>query len=189
MKKGYKWLLILLFCWISIEIWYQFYLRSKWVKNSYYNWEDYAFSRNKLRIVQIDNFFSNFKRSYFNYSVNPNDGNLSQLPENIVHIINDLEADLSSEQNNFELNFQRMDSNNYVIYLSSGATFRTSFNGYNFEVVITNAGEEYHDGYSPTDTKNIFIEKDLNKEYRENPFILRYSMNNYDLLILKLFRP
>ena len=180
--------------WLAIETIYQIRIRSEWVKKGYYNWEDYAINRNKQSITKLGSYFKLCNNHYFLFSQNPNDGNLATLPNEIEHIVLDLKNDLiggidiMNTHRNFEINFQRIDTNNYILYIHSGATFKASYNGYNFSLIITNANTSYHSGYDKTSIENVFINKQYNKKYRSTPFILRYNCNSYDLLILKLFR-
>lgn len=193
-KKLFKWFCNLFIIWLAIEAIYQICIRSEWVKNGYYNWEDYAINRNKQRIAKLGGYFKHCNKHYFLFSQHPNDGNLATLPNEIVAIVLDLKNDLiggidiMNTHKNFEINFQRIDTNNYILYIHSGATFRASYNGYNFSLIITNANASYHIGYEKTSFENVFINKQYNKEYRSTPLILRYNCNSYDLLILKLFR-
>jgi hypothetical protein len=193
-KKLFKWFFYLFIIWLATEVIYQIRIRSEWVKNGYYNWEGYAFNRNKQNITELENYFKRYNKNYFLFSQNPNDGSLATLPNEIEAIIVDLKNDLiggmdiMNTHKYFEINFQKIDTNNYILYVHSGATFKASYNGYNFDLIITNANASYHNGYQKTSFENVFINKQYNKEYRSTPFILRYNCNSYDLLILKLFR-
>jgi len=142
----------------------------------------------------LANYFKQCKDKYFLYSQNPNEGSLEEFPKEVQAIIidfkNDLISgiDLMSNHKHFEINFKKIGNGQYIIYVHSGATFKASYNGYNFDAIITNADSSYYQGYETTDVTNVFVNKQYNKEYRSTPFILRYNCNSYDLLILKFFR-
>lgn len=135
-----------------------------------------------------------FSGKYFLYSENPDEGRIDELPNNIQTAIVDLKNDLiggislTSTRKCFEFNYQKIDGMRYIIYIHAGATFKASYNGYNFDAIITDADASYRDGYENTELANVFVNKLYNKKYRGSPFMLHYNCNSYDLLILKLFR-
>jgi hypothetical protein len=185
--------------WISIgliftETIHQVYLRSKWVNGNYYKWEDYAFKRNKQRMIYLENYFKQNQDKSFIFSENPDEGSLEGLSKEaqaaIIDLRNDLikGSDLIGNRKYFEFNFQKISDTQYIIYIHAGATFKANFNGYNFDAIITNADSSYHQGYEATDVANIFVNKEYNRNYRSSPFILRYNCNSFDLLILKCIR-
>lgn len=189
-----KWLLWVFLGWFCSEVIYQFYIHSKWVENVYYKWEDYALIRNRERMKDLDRNLMQFSGKYFIYSENPDLGNIDELPKDIQDNIIDLKNDLIwgisliRTRKHFEFNYQQIDSNTFIIYIHAGANFKSSYNGYNFDVIITNANASYRDGYESTNLANVYVNKLNNKEYRSTPFLLHYNCNSYDLLILKLFR-
>jgi hypothetical protein len=191
-----KWTLVVLLVWLLAEASYQIYLRSVYVKNGAYEWEEYAVKRNEKELSLIENYFFCDTIKQFGYGKNPNEGTLAGLPDSVTSAINKLNNDLTwgvnllKTRKHFSISCYRLAENKFVIEIYAGATFKSSNNGYNFSLTITNSGNPSDDylKYERYRNEDFYTDKETNMEYRSNPFILRYNCNSYDLLILKLFR-
>jgi len=196
-KKSFlKWVSLVLLVWFLAEVSYQIYLRSVYVKNGVYEWEEYATRRNKKELSLIENYFLQDTIKQFVYSKNPNEGALVSLPDSVKSAINKLNnnltwgINLTKTKKSFSIDYNKTNGNEFVIHIYAGANFKASYNGYNFSLTITNSGNPSNSylKYERYQNENFYMEKETNKEYRSKPLILRYNCNSYDLLILKLFR-
>ncbi len=191
-----RWLKFSLIFWLIAEVSYQIFLRSQYMKNGVYEWEEYAINRNKKDLLLIENYFLQDTIKQFIYSKNPNEGALVNLPDSVKSAINNLNNDLTwginltKGKKSFSIDYNKRYDNEIVIHIYAGANFKSSYNGYNFSLTITNSGNpsDNYLKYERYQNENFYIDKEINKEYRSKPFILRYNCNSYDLLILKLFR-
>ncbi len=191
-----RWLKFSLIFWLIAEVSYQIFLRSQYMKNGVYEWEEYAINRNKKDLLLIENYFLQDTIKQFIYSKNPNEGALVNLPDSVKNAIIKLKNDLTWGINltklnkSFSIDYNRINDSELVIHIYAGAIFKASYNGYNFSLTITNNGNpsDNYLKYERYQNENFYIDKEINKEYRSKPFILRYNCNSYDLLILKLFR-
>ena len=196
-KKSFlKWVALVLLVWFLAEVSYQIYLRSVYVKNGVYEWEENAVKRNEKGLSLIENYFLRDTVRQFGYGKNPNEGSLAGLPDSVTSAINKLNNDLTwginllKTRKHFSISCYKSNESTSVIEIYAGATFKASNNGYNFSLIITNSGNPSNDylKYEKYQNEDFYIEKGTDKEYRSTPLILRYNCNSYDLLILKLFR-
>lgn len=192
----FRWLKFSLIFWLIAEVSYQIFLRSQYMKNGVYEWEEYAIKRNKKELSLIENYFLQDTIKQFIYSENPNEGAIVNLPDSVKNAIIKLKNDLTWGINltklnkSFSIDYNRINDSELVIHIYAGAIFKASYNGYNFSLTITNSGNPSNSylKYERYQNENFYMEKETNKEYRSKPLILRYNCNSYDLLILKLFR-
>jgi hypothetical protein len=195
-KLFFKWVSIILLVWFLVETSYQIYLRTVYVKNGVYEWEEYAVKRNERELSLIKNYFLQDTIQQFLYSKNPNEGTLARLPDSVTSAINKLNNDLAwginptKTKKYFSIDYNKINDNKYVIHIDAGANFKASHNGYDFSLTITDGGNLSNDylKYERYQSKDFYMDKESNKEYRSKPFILRYNCNSYDLLIFKPFR-
>ena len=192
----YKWILLFLLVWVAIETSYQFYLRLMYMKNGVYHWEEYTLKRNMNKLILIENYFLHDTIRQFVYGQNPDEGTLISVPDSVKNAIEKLNRDLTwglnltRTRNKFSIDYNKLNNEKFVIHIEAGANFKASYNGYNLSLIITNdniISNEYVK-FEKFKDENIYVEKNINQEYRSEPFILHYNSNSYDLFILKLFR-
>ncbi len=196
-KPFFKWILLILALWIVAEVTYQFYLHAKYVKKGDYNWEQYVVERNRNSFIIIRNYFSKYTSGkYYNVSYHPEEGNIKVLPDSVQKSILSLKADLLegidlfNTHHHFEIYYEKLDSHIYKVDITAGATFKPSYNGYDFGAGITNDTASISE-CEHTILPDVYVCREYlkTKEYhRPASLILRYNCNSYDLLILKLFR-
>ncbi len=180
--------------WVLSEVAYQFYLRSRWIENGDYKWEQYVAERNKEDLIVIRDYFKgNKKKEYYQVSYSPDLGSVDSLPEAVKNSVLNLKHDLLKgvdifkNRQFFQLDYENSGNDTFRIGIIAGETFRQNNNGYRIGIQITNDS-------TLTSSDRLAIAPDIyvyrhlkGSDKREPSFILRYNCNSYDLLIMRLF--
>jgi hypothetical protein len=187
---------IILLAWVATEFAYQGYSRIIHFKDGEYKWEEYAVKRNLKELATIQEFVIRDSSERFIFELNPNEGSKVGLPDSVFAALSKLNCDLTSGINflktskNFSFSYHKAENGLFEIRIYAGANFKQNYNGYNFDVVITNDLSVIPKDLSFVryENSNIYFSKENNSEYRTTPIILRYNCNSYDLIISNLLR-
>lgn len=195
-RKPPRWVIITLSIWAVVEIGHQLYLRALYVENGDYDWERYVVERSIDDLRTIAHYVQDHQKGNWYYGRNPNVGSLSVVPDSVRIAVEGLRRDLLSgrtlfsSRRNFSIASEVSDSNSYEVAIYAGATFKQSYNGYDFSMIITSKGNpsDSYGKYTAVGDPGFYVEKMWNRAYRSFPILLYYNCNSYDLLVTKLWR-